>query len=135
MGAALMGTLVLPQPWPRMQPRHRRTYPGLWSKEGNGSGDDAAELAKKLQNPVANLISVPHPEQLGLRHRPGRRDGAIWSTSSRSSPFRWIRTGTSSPAPSCPSSTWCRRSRLCRPVGDGRLHLQSFFFSPKDPVG
>ena len=48
-------------------------------------------------------------------------------------PLCLIRTGHRSPDPSCPSSTWSRPS----PTGTTQIGdiLQSFFFSPKDPVG
>ena len=57
MAAALMGTLVLTATMTSDAAEAQADVSGPASKEG--SGDDAAELAKKLQNPVANLISVP----------------------------------------------------------------------------
>src|SRR5689334_12870883 len=55
--ACVLGTTVYAQ----TEPGHRT--PTLASAEASASGGDAedeqAELAKKLNNPVANLISVP----------------------------------------------------------------------------
>ena len=59
VAAALMGALVLTATMTSDAAEAQADVSAPASKEGNGSSDDAAELAKKLQNPVANLISVP----------------------------------------------------------------------------
>jgi hypothetical protein len=107
---------------------------GPASKEGTGSGDDAAELAKKLQNPVANLISVPIQSNwdFGI----GREEA-----------MRYL-LNVQPVIPFSLNQDWNLITRTILPFihmespvpgGDdtGGISdiLQSFFFSPKDPVG
>lgn len=96
--------------------------------------DDAAELAKKLQNPVANLISVPIQNNwdFGI----GKEDAMRY-------------TANVQPViPFSVSSNWNLITRTILPViyaeapvkgGDDHFGLgditQSFFLSPKEPVG
>ncbi|MGH8588121.1 MAG: hypothetical protein ACREXX_01930 [Gammaproteobacteria bacterium] len=59
MAAALRGALVLIATMTPDAAEAQADVSGPAPKGGNGSGDNAAELAKKLQNPVADLISAP----------------------------------------------------------------------------
>ncbi len=103
------------------------------STTGGGSGS-AADLAKKLSNPVASLISVPF--QLNY-------DTGLGSTDAD----RWI-LNIQPVVPFDLGNGWNLISRTILPVidldatipgGDSASGLgdavQSFFFSPKDPVG
>ena len=93
----------------------RSDVSGPAPKEGNGSGDDAAELAKKLQNPVANLISVPIQNNwdFGI----GQEDAMRYLVNVQPViPFS-LNQDWNSPEPSCPSPTWSRPS----PTGTTRV--------------
>ena len=71
------------------------------------SPDEAAEadeLAKKLNNPISSLISVPFQVKLGFQYRADRTATDTPSTSSRSYRYPSARIGTSSSGRSCPSS-------------------------------
>ncbi len=129
MAAALMGTLMTSD-----AAEAEADVSGPASKEGNGSGDDAAELAKKLQNPTANLISVPIQNNwdFGI----GPEDA-----------MRYL-VNVQPVIPFSLNQDWNLITRTIvpfihmeSPVPDGDDTggigdiLQSFFFSPKDPVG
>lgn len=101
---------------------------------GGGGASDAAELAKKLQNPVASLISVPVQNNWDFGIGPANA-------------MRY----TANVQPVIPFSLndrWNLITRTIVPViyaespvkgGDNKYGLgdivQSFFFSPKEPVG
>ncbi len=130
MAAAVMGTLVLTATSDAAAAQADVSGPA--SKEG--SGDDAAELAKKLQNPVANLISVPIQNNwdFGI----GPEDA-----------MRYL-VNVQPVIPFSLNQDWNLITRTILPFihmespvpdgddtgGTGDI-LQSFFFSPKDPVG
>ncbi len=101
---------------------------------GGGKADDAAELAKKLQNPVASLISVPLQSNW---------DFGIGSANA----MRYL-VNVQPVIPFSLNAEWNLITRTIVPViyaespvegGDSAGGLgditQSFFFSPKEPVG
>ena len=134
VAAALMGALVLTATMTSDAAEAQADVSGPAPKEGNGSGDEAAELAKKLQNPVANLISVPIQNNwdFGIGPEDAMRNlvnvqpvipfslNREWNLITRTIlPFIHME----SPVPGGGDTGG---------IGD---ILQSFFFSPKDPVG
>lgn len=104
------------------------------SKQANGSGDSTADLAMKLQNPVANLISVPIQNNW---------DFGIGSTDA----MRYL-VNVQPVIPFSIGDDWNLITRTILPIvhaespvpggvdvnGLGDI-VQSFFFSPKAPVG
>jgi len=103
-------------------------------KEATASGDDAAELAKKLQNPVASLISVPMQSN--------------WDFGIGSANAMRYTLNVQPVIPFSLNEEWNLITRTIIPVihaespvagGDSAGGLgdivQSFFFSPKEPVG
>lgn len=115
---------------------HRLTLAPMMGEAGGagGAAEDAAELAKKLQNPVASLISVPIQNNWDFGIGPADA-------------MRY----TANVQPVIPFSLnkdWKLITRTIVPViyaespvkgGDSTYGLgditQSFFFSPKEPVG
>jgi len=100
--------------------------------EGGGAGDSSADLAKKLQNPVADLISVPFQSNFEFGGGPND-DGFVYLLNIQ--PV----------IPISLSSNWNLISRTILPIihqsdmigtssqtGLGDI-LQSAFFSPKKP--
>lgn len=101
---------------------------------GGGKADDAAELAKKLQNPVASLISVPMQSN--------------WDFGIGSANAMRYTLNVQPVIPFSLNEEWNLITRTIIPVihaespvagGDSAGGLgdivQSFFFSPKEPVG
>jgi hypothetical protein len=101
---------------------------------GDGKADDAAELAKKLQNPVASLISVPLQSN--------------WDFGIGSANAMRYTLNVQPVIPFSLTKDWNLITRTILPViyaespvegGDSAGGLgdivQSFFFSPKEPVG
>lgn len=101
---------------------------------GEAESDQAAELAKKLANPVASLISVPlqynYDEKLGVDDKGSKSVLNIQPVIPLSLGEEWnLITRTIIPLvdqQDIPAGT--------DKSGMGDI-LQSFFFSPKDPVG
>ncbi len=134
VAAALMGALVTTAAMISDAAEAQVDVSGPASKDGNGSSDDAAELAKKLQNPVANLISVPIQNNwdFGI----GPEDA-----------MRYL-ANVQPVIPFSLNQDWNLITRTILPFihmespvpggddtgGIGDI-LQSFFFSPKNPVG
>ncbi|MGH8584930.1 MAG: transporter [Gammaproteobacteria bacterium] len=134
MAAALKGALVLIATIPSDAAEAQADVSGPAPKGGNGSGDNAAELAKKLQNPVADLISAPIQNNWDFGIGPA--DAMRYTVNVQ---------------PVIPFSLnqgWNLITRTIMPFihaespvpggsdagGSGDI-VQSFFFSPKDPVG
>jgi hypothetical protein len=105
---------------------------------GGGAGDDAqakgAELAKKLQNPVASLISVPIQNNWDFGYGPAhamRYTVNVQPVIPFSISDQWnLITRTIVPTIYAESPTVGGDSKF----GLGDI-LQSYFFSPKEPVG
>jgi hypothetical protein len=100
--------------------------------EPNAAGDDSAELAKKLQNPISNLISVPFQSNFE------------WGAGQGSKGFRYL-VNVQPVIPISISEDWNVISRTIMPIihqtdtlgpttqdGIGDI-LQSLFLSPKAP--
>lgn len=130
MAAALVGALMLIATMTQDSSAAQADVTG----PGNGSGDNAAELAKKLQNPIASLISVPIQNNwdFGI----GPEDA-----------MRYL-VNVQPVIPFSISEDWNLITRTILPIihaespvqgGDDTSGLgdilQSFFFSPKEPVG
>jgi len=103
-------------------------------EESTGAPDDAAELAKKLQNPVADLISVPFQNNWDFHIGPAHA-------------MRYY-VNVQPVIPFSLTQDWNLITRTILPIihaeppvdGADTLNgmgdvLQSFFLSPKDPVG
>lgn len=106
--------------------------PAFGADEPEATGDEAAELAKKLQNPVAALVSVPFQSNFE------------WGAGQRSEGFRYL-LNFQPVIPFSISEDWNIISRTIVPFvhqedtigpttqdGLGDI-LQSLFFSPKAP--
>jgi hypothetical protein len=113
-------------------------YVGIASTAFVGTGlqaeDDSADLAKKLQNPVADLISVPIQNNWDFGIGPAnamRYTGNIQPVIPFSLNENWnLITRTIIPVIYAESPT--RAGRDAWGLGDT---LQSFFLSPKEPIG
>jgi hypothetical protein len=133
--------LRMPEAWLRVQDEEPATAPQsaplaetLAAPTAANAGDNAEELAKKLSNPVASLISVPF--QFNLDTGLGPKDAER------------LTLNIQPVIPFSISEDWNLITRTIVPVvyqgsladgidsefGMGDI-VQSFFFSPKEPVG
>jgi hypothetical protein len=133
--------LRMPEAWLRVQDEEPATAPEsaplaetLAAPTAANAGDNAEELAKKLNNPVASLISVPF--QFNLDTGLGPKDAER------------LTLNIQPVIPFSISEDWNLITRTIVPViyqgsladgidsefGMGDI-VQSFFFSPKEPVG
>jgi hypothetical protein len=133
-GFALMATLAQ-IPWALAEPAQpTATQQSEAGQDSKANSDNQADLAKKLQNPIANLISVPIQNNW---------DFGIGSTNA----MRYL-VNVQPVIPFSISQDWNLITRTIMPIlhaespvpggsDAGGLSdiVQSFFFSPKAPVG
>ena len=130
---ALGATMAPHAPWAQ-QEAAAQAQKDATASGGGGKADEEAELAKKLQNPVASLISVPLQSN--------------WDFGIGSANAMRYTLNVQPVIPFSLNAEWNLITRTIIPVihaespvagGDSTSGLgdivQSFFFSPKEPVG
>jgi len=105
-----------------------------FAQDSKPASDDAADLAKKLQNPVAALISVPLQSNLDFGGGPNG-DGSQYKLNIQ--PVIPVGLGKDWNVISRSILPILYQNKLIDTGGQGGLGdlTQSFFFSPKEPTG